>query len=158
VSLSIRCDRRLGPIAGDRVQLQQVLLNLVLNACDAMDSVPETARRLTIVTAGGPDGRSRVTVCDTGPGVAGHQLDNVFEPFVTSKPQGLGLGLAVCRSIVSAHEGTLWVENNPGGGASFCFELPCLDSAPKGSETPSTVTRKTTGRSGAVGATAPSPQ
>ena len=129
VSLSIRCDRGLAPIAGDRVQLQQVLLNLVLNACDAMDSVPETARRLTIVTSGAPDHRARVTVCDTGPGVAGHQLDHVFEPFVTSKPQGLGLGLAVCRSIVTAHEGTLWAENNPDGGASFCFELPCLGSA-----------------------------
>ena len=128
VSLSIRSDRGLAPIAGDRVQLQQVLLNLVLNACDAMESVPETARRLTVVTAGGLDHRVRVTVCDTGPGVAGHQLEDVFEPFVTSKPQGLGLGLAVCRSIVSAHEGTLWAENNPDGGASFCFELPCLDT------------------------------
>jgi PAS domain S-box-containing protein len=158
VSLSIRCDRGLAPIAGDRVQLQQVLLNLVLNACDAMDSVPETARRLTIVTTGGPDDRARVTVCDTGPGVAGHQLDHVFEPFVTSKPQGLGLGLAVCRSIVTAHDGTLWVENNPDGGASFCFELPCLSSAQKDSETTSTVTNKTMGRSGSVGATAPSPR
>ena len=127
VSLSIRIERGLAPIAGDRVQLQQVLLNLVLNACDAMESVPETARRLTVVTAGGLDHRVRVTVCDTGPGVAGHQLEDVFEPFVTSKPQGLGLGLAVCRSIVTAHEGTLWAENNPDGGASFCFELPCLD-------------------------------
>ena len=138
VSLSIHCDRGLAPIAGDRVQLQQVLLNLVLNACDAMDSVPETARRLTIVTSGAPEHRARVTVCDTGPGVAGHQLDHVFEPFVTSKPQGLGLGLAVCRSIVTAHEGTLWAENNPDGGASFCFELPCLSSAQKESETTST--------------------
>ena len=158
VSLSIRCDRGLAPIAGDRVQLQQVLLNLVLNACDAMDSVPETARRLTIVTTGGPDGRARVTVCDTGPGVADHQLDHVFEPFVTSKPQGLGLGLAVCRSIVSAHEGTLWAENNPDGGAAFCFELPCLGSAQEEPRATSTLTNTTKGRSGSVGATAPSPQ
>ena len=158
VSLSIHCDRGLAPIAGDRVQLQQVLLNLVLNACDAMDSVPETARRLTIVTSEGPEHRARVTVCDSGPGVAGHQLDHVFEPFVTSKPQGLGLGLAVCRSIVTAHEGTLWAENNPDGGASFCFELPCLGSAQEASETTSTVTNKTMGRSQSVGATAPSPQ
>ena len=127
VSLSIRSEPGLAPIVGDRVQLQQVLLNLVLNACDAMESVPETARRLTVVTAGSLDHRVRVTVCDTGPGVAGHQLQDVFEPFVTSKPQGLGLGLAVCRSIVTAHEGTLWAENNPDGGASFCFELPCLE-------------------------------
>ena len=127
VSLSIRSERGLAPIAGDRVQLQQVLLNLVLNACDAMESVPETVRRLTVVTTGGLDHRVRVTVSDTGPGVAGHLLENVFEPFVTSKPQGLGLGLAVCRSIVTGHEGTLWAENNPDGGASFCFELPCLE-------------------------------
>ena len=129
VSLSIRGERGLAPIAGDRVQLQQVLLNLVLNACDAMESVPETARRLTVVTTGGLDHRVRVTVCDTGPGVAGHQLEHVFEPFVTSKRQGLGLGLAVCRSIITAHEGTLWAENNPDGGASFSFELPCLKIA-----------------------------
>ena len=144
VSLSVRCERGLAPIAGDRVQLQQVLLNLVLNACDAMDSVPETARRLTIVTSGGPEHRARVTVCDTGPGVAGHQLNQVFEPFVTSKPQGLGLGLAVCRSIVTAHEGTLWAENNPDGGASFCFELPCLGSAQEASGTTSKVSVRTT--------------
>jgi two-component system, LuxR family, sensor kinase FixL len=128
VSLSIRGEPGLAPIAGDRVQLQQVLLNLVLNACDAMESVPETARRLTVVTTASLDHRVRVTVRDTGPGVAGHQLEDVFEPFVTSKPQGLGLGLAVCRSIVTAHEGSLWAENNRDGGASFCFELPCLEA------------------------------
>jgi two-component system, LuxR family, sensor kinase FixL len=148
VSLSVHCDRGLAPIAGDRVQLQQVLLNLVLNACDAMDSVPETARRLTIVTSEGPEHRARVTVCDSGPGVAGHQLSQVFEPFVTSKPQGLGLGLAVCRSIVTAHEGTLWAENNPDGGASFCFELPCPSSAQEASGTTSKVSVTTTRRGG----------
>jgi two-component system, LuxR family, sensor kinase FixL len=130
VSLSTRFERGLAPIAGDRVQLQQVLLNLVLNACDAMNLVPEAARRLTIVTMAGPEHSVRVTVCDTGPGVAG-DLERVFEPFVTSKTQGLGLGLAVCRSIVTAHEGRLWAENNPDGGASFCFELPCMSGAPK---------------------------
>ena len=141
VSLSIRSEPGLAPIVGDRVQLQQVLLNLVLNACDAMESVPETARRLTVVTAGSLDHRVRVTVCDTGPGVAGHQLQDVFEPFVTSKPQGLGLGLAVCRSIVTAHEGTLWAENNPDGGASFCFELPCLEPGIRGACRPASITR-----------------
>ena len=130
VSLSTRFERGLAPIAGDRVQLQQVLLNLVLNACDAMNLVPEAARRLTIVTMAGPEHSVRVTVCDTGPGVAG-DLERVFEPFVTSKTQGLGLGLAVCRSIVTAHEGRLWAENNPDGGASFCFELPCMSGAQK---------------------------
>ena len=131
VSLSTRFERGLAPIAGDRVQLQQVLLNLVLNACDAMNAVPEATRRLTIVTMACPEDSVRVTVCDTGPGVAGDQLERVFEPFVTSKTQGLGLGLAVCRSIVAAHEGRLWAENNPDGGASFCFELPCLSGAQK---------------------------
>ena len=75
VSLSIRSEPRLAPIAGDRVQLQQVLLNLVLNACDAMESVPETVRRLTVVTTGGLDHRVRVTVSDTGPGVPRHLLE-----------------------------------------------------------------------------------
>ena len=158
VSLSTRFERGLAPITGDRVQLQQVLLNLVLNACDAMNLVPEAARRLTIATMAGPEHSVRVTVCDTGPGVAGDQLERVFEPFVTSKTQGLGLGLAVCRSIVTAHEGRLWAENNPDGGASFCFELPCLGSAQEASRSTSRVTMTTTGRSGSVGATAPSPQ
>ena len=136
VSLTTRFARGLSPIAGDRVQLQQVLLNLVLNACDAMNLVPEAARRLTIATIAGPDPEHsvRVMVCDTGPGVASDQLERVFEPFVTSKTQGLGLGLAVCRSIVSAHEGRLWAENNPDGGASFCFELPCLNGAEQESQ------------------------
>ena len=153
VSLSTRFERGLAPIAGDRVQLQQVLLNLVLNACDAMNLVPEAARRLTIATMAGAEHSVRVTVCDTGPGVAGDQLERVFEPFVTSKTQGLGLGLAVCRSIVTAHEGRLWAENNPDGGASFCFELPCLGSAQEASRSTSRVTMTTTGRSGSVGAT-----
>jgi C4-dicarboxylate-specific signal transduction histidine kinase len=121
VSLSIRGERGLAPIAGDRVQLQQVLLNLVLNACDAMESVPETARRLTVVTTGGPDHRVRVTVCDTGPGVAGHQLEHVFEP--RHQAQGLGQGLAVCRSIITAHEGTLCREQSD-GGASYSTAVP----------------------------------
>ena len=158
VSLSTRFERGLAPITGDRVQLQQVLLNLVLNACDAMNLVPEAARRLTIATMAGPEHSVRVTVSDTGPGVADDQLECVFEPFVTSKTQGLGLGLAVCRSIVTAHEGRLWAENNPDGGASFCFELPCLGNAQQGSLSTSRVTMTTTGRSGSVGATAPSPQ
>jgi two-component system sensor kinase FixL len=127
VSISTRLDQNMDPISGDRVQLQQVLLNLVLNACDAMNSVPEASRRLTIVSEQNGDGRARVTVRDNGPGVAGDQLERVFEPFVTSKPQGLGLGLAVCRTIVTAHDGRLWAENNADGGAAFCFELPCLN-------------------------------
>ena len=101
-----------------------------------MNLVPEAARRLTIVTMARPEHSVRVAVCDTGPGVAGDQLERVFEPFVTSKTQGLGLGLAVCRSIITAHEGRLWAENNPEGGASFCFELPCLSGAREESRLP----------------------
>jgi PAS domain S-box-containing protein len=127
VSVSTRLGRTLPAVTGDRVQLQQVLLNLVLNACDAMESTAHP-RQLTVVTEGDARDRVRVTVRDSGPGVPGDQLERIFEPFVTSKPHGLGLGLAVCRSIITAYDGRLWAENNAGAGASFCFDLPGLNA------------------------------
>ena len=124
--MTTRLGHDLPAVTGDRVQLQQVLLNLVLNACDAMESAG-AARQLTVITESDANNRVRVTVRDSGPGVAGDQLEHIFEPFVTSKRHGLGLGLAVCRSIVTAHDGRLWAENNPDSGASFCFDLPGLE-------------------------------
>jgi PAS domain S-box-containing protein len=110
-------------VSADRVQLQQVLLNLIVNACDAMADNATRDRTLTIITAE-EGSTARISVVDRGPGVAASLIDAVFEPFVTSKPQGLGLGLAICRSIIGAHGGRIWAANNTGRGATFSFVLP----------------------------------
>ncbi len=110
-------------VDGDRVQLQQMLLNLIANAADAMASLPEADRRLSIQTA--PEaGMNRLDVTDRGPGVAAEALTKVFEPFWSTKADGMGIGLAVCRSIATAHGGTLAVANAPDGGAVFSVRLP----------------------------------
>jgi signal transduction histidine kinase len=113
----------LPPLEGDRVQLQQMLLNLIINAADAMRTLPETGRVMTISSAL-EAGMIRLCVADSGPGVPAAAMDKLFEPFWTTKAEGMGIGLAVCRSIVAAHQGTLGVENAPEGGAVFCARLP----------------------------------
>lgn len=114
----------LNPVRGDRVQLQQVLLNLVINACDAMsDNLP--GQRLIRVRAGtADDGGVWVSVSDTGSSIATEIMTRLFEPFVSSKAKGMGLGLAVCRTIIRSHQGEIWAENNTGAGATFYFSLP----------------------------------
>jgi C4-dicarboxylate-specific signal transduction histidine kinase len=111
-------------VLGDRVQLQQVLLNLMLNACDAMNSVPFDDRILLITTAVDPGGFVRIDVADRGTGIPAADIDRVFEPFFSSKGQGLGLGLSICRSIITAHAGRLWAANNAERGATFFIRLP----------------------------------
>ena len=110
-------------LQGDRVELQQVLINLVANACDAMADMPGEARVLTIRTRLDGDGFVLISVCDAGPGIAEGKLEQVFEPFFTSKANGMGLGLSVCRTIINAHEGKLWAEHNSGRGATFYLRL-----------------------------------
>ena len=127
--------RDLPQIAGDRIQLQQVLLNLVLNGCDAMAAMPRP-RRLTIRTARVASSEVEVAVSDRGTGIAEGDLERIFEPFVTSKAQGTGLGLAVCRTIVAAHDGRIWARNNDLGGASVMVALPLLPSATHEMPTP----------------------
>ena len=107
----------------DPVQLQQVLLNLIMNASDAMVGNPPGERRLSIVTRRSEDGHAiECAVADRGPGVRAEDLERIFQPFVTTKKHGLGLGLAICRSIVEAHGGRLWAENSHSGrGAIFRF-------------------------------------
>jgi C4-dicarboxylate-specific signal transduction histidine kinase len=100
---------------GDRVQLQQVLLNLILNASDAMAANPPAQRHLTIATAH-RDGLVRISVSDTGCGLPA-EPERIFEPFYTTKKEGLGLGLPICRSIVTAHQGRLWAEARAATGA-----------------------------------------
>ncbi len=111
------------PVLGDRVQLQQVILNLVLNACDAMNSTHESDRQLLFST-NVDDGFVELAVSDRGPGIPDGQLERVFEPFVTFRDEGLGLGLAISRSIVTAHGGSIRAENNADGGATFRCLLP----------------------------------
>jgi signal transduction histidine kinase len=117
-------------VRGDRVQLQQVLLNLIVNACDAMVASEPSRRRLIITAA--PDGNDmvQVAIADCGSGIPADRIDRLFEPFFTTKEQGLGLGLAICRSIVAAHGGRLWAANNVEGGATFWLTLPVLNGGP----------------------------
>ena len=111
-------------VSGDRVQMQQVLLNLVMNGCDAMSDIEHSRRWLSLKTARDDGAGVRVSVADQGCGIPQEKLARVFEPFFTTKSQGMGLGLAVCRSIVEAHRGRLWAESGPGIGATFHFTLP----------------------------------
>jgi signal transduction histidine kinase len=111
-------------IHGDRVQLQQVILNLVVNAVEAMNGVDAGARELLIITGRVEPNGVLVAVRDTGPGLAPATLDRLFDAFYTTKPSGLGMGLSICRSIIEAHGGQLWAEENEPRGAVFQFLTP----------------------------------
>ena len=124
----IRVHRRVEPdlpgITGDRVQLQQVILNLVVNGLEAMSEMPAARRHLTIETDLREDGLVAFTVRDHGPGIAPELLGKIYEPFFSTKSDGLGMGLSICRSITEAHGGRLRAANHPSGGAVFEFALP----------------------------------
>jgi signal transduction histidine kinase len=113
----------LPPVQGDRVQLQQVVLNLIINAIDAMRDVADGKRELLVSSHNEPDGVS-VEVRDSGSGFASAALECVFEPFYTTKPEGMGLGLSICRSIIEAHGGRLWAIPCEPQGARFQFTVP----------------------------------
>src|SRR5580765_6732649 len=117
-------------IHGDRVELEQVMLNLVINACDAMAGLPSEQRRLTVRTRAVEvdDGAVQISFSDCGPGFTPEQYARLFEPFFTTKPRGLGLGLSISRAIIRAHHGRLWGSSTPAKGASFHMVLP----APRG--------------------------
>jgi PAS domain S-box-containing protein len=124
VSVQTRLAEGLLPVHGDRVQLQQVVLNLVLNAVEAMGSVEPEARELLISTEESQAGGVLVAVRDSGPGIVPEHLERVFETFYTTKSTGVGMGLSICRSIVNAHGGRLWADVNAPRGAVFQFTLP----------------------------------
>ena len=131
VSVDTRLSPDLPPVLGDRVQLQQVLLNLMMNACDAMADQPAGTREIIIATSLTPDGQVQLSVSDRGMGVPPARLEQIFDPFVTTKEHGLGLGLAICHSIVRAHGGRLWAFNNQDRGASVLMVLdPVNDGKP----------------------------
>ena len=111
-------------ISGDRVQLQQVILNLIMNAIEAMSGVEEGSRELLISTVEAESEGVLVAVSDSGPGLPQASLARIFEPFYTTKSSGLGMGLSICRSIVEAHGGRLWATPNEPRGAVFSMMLP----------------------------------
>jgi PAS domain S-box-containing protein len=113
----------LSAVSGDRVQLQQVLLNLVMNAIEAMSSVADRPREL-IITTGNIADQVVVSVEDSGPGLDPKAASRIFEPFYTTKPAGMGMGLSICRSILQNHGGQLWATANDGRGTTFHFSLP----------------------------------
>jgi signal transduction histidine kinase len=114
---------------GDRVQLQQVMLNLAMNAIEAMGAVNDRERFLEIGGCLDPADEVRVYVRDTGPGLDEAQRERAFDAFYTTKPHGMGMGLAISRSIVETHGGRLWSERNPGAGETFQFTLPTKAAA-----------------------------
>jgi len=126
VLLALETTPPLPVVHGDRVQLQQVMLNLLLNAMDALEDNPPP-RRLVTVRARPVGATVEVTVSDTGHGIPADKLLRVFEPFYTSKPNGLGMGLAISRGIIEAHGGRLWAGNNEAGGATFTITLPMAE-------------------------------
>lgn len=113
----------LPPVRGDKLHLQQVLLNLMINAMDAMSSIPESKRRITLESCASANGSITISVRDQGPGIPPEQFGQLFDSFFTTKKAGVGLGLSIARSIIEAHHGSIWAENSPTGGAVFHIKL-----------------------------------
>lgn len=132
VRVDVRVPPDLPPVRGDRVHLQQVLLNLVINAMDALDGANEEDRRVTVTAR--PDGPRviELAVSDAGRGIPAEVLAHVFDPFFTTKPHGMGMGLPISRTIVETHGGRLWAENNHLAGATFRLTLPTAEEAEDG--------------------------
>jgi len=127
VSRNVRTTTILAPdlpaVSGDHVQLQQVMLNLIVNGCDAMQGTPPDQRMLEIATTRNSDGEVCVAIADRGFGIPPGMEERIFETFYSTKESGLGMGLAICRAIIKVHGGRLWAENNPGRGATFNFTI-----------------------------------
>jgi two-component system sensor kinase FixL len=108
----------------DEIQVQQVLVNLIRNAIDAMQQTPSSQREVTVSTQIRPDGQAEVIVSDVGKGLAKDELEQVFNTFFSTKQEGMGMGLPISRSIIEAHGGKLWAEPNSGPGVTFGFTIP----------------------------------
>ena len=121
----------LPPVTGDRVQLQQVILNLLRNGSDAMSDVDDRPRELLFRTEVEEGNSVRLSVRDAGVGFEPQALDRLFQSFYTTKSDGMGIGLSVSRSIIENHRGRLWATPNDGPGVTFSFSLPCVDEEPQ---------------------------
>ena len=128
----------LPPVVGDRVQLQQVILNLLLNASEALSGVEDRPRRLTVKTEPDDGDHIRLSVQDVGVGLDPKGIDRLFEAFYTTKRDGMGIGLSVSRSIIERHQGRLWATPNDGPGATFSFVIPCRPKGPGWEDIPGT--------------------
>lgn len=124
VRVSTSYARGVPPVVGDRIQLQQVIVNMLINAVQAVEDRDEAEREIAIATGSDEKGNPLFTLRDRGPGIAADHLDHIFDGFFTTKAQGMGIGLAICRSIVEAHGGAISASNRPGGGAEFRVVLP----------------------------------
>lgn len=122
-TFSLKLDPRLPAVQGDKIQLQQVALNIVLNAFEGMQACPD-AERGVLIRTWRQEARILAAVTDSGNGIPAGETEKIFKAFYTTKPQGLGMGLSICRSIITSHQGRLWAENNPNRGATFYISLP----------------------------------
>jgi C4-dicarboxylate-specific signal transduction histidine kinase len=124
VALETKLSEQVPLILADRIELQQVILNLVMNGIEAMDTVTDRPREMVIRSSAQESDKVLVAVQDSGIGIDSQSLDKIFDTFYTTKPQGMGMGLAISRSIVENHDGSLWATANPDKGATFQFTLP----------------------------------
>jgi signal transduction histidine kinase len=126
VSLHTDLTNELPLVSGDRVQLQQVVMNLLRNAADAMSGIEDRPRQLVVTTQSDGNEAVLLSVCDTGAGLAPDDVNRIFDAFFTTKSEGMGIGLSVSRTIIESHGGRLWAEANDGPGATFTFVIPSL--------------------------------
>lgn len=127
VSIETTLDSNLPPILGDRIHLQQVIINFILNASEAMKDLDDAPRKIIIATSKADMHMVIVGIRDFGIGINADNFDYIIEPFYTTKPEGMGMGLSINRSIIDAHSGRMWAENNSDGGATFYFTLPIYE-------------------------------
>jgi signal transduction histidine kinase len=125
----------LPPLVGDRIQLQQVILNLLRNAADAMSTIDDRPRELLIRTERDEGNQVRLSVKDSGVGLTPQAAEKIFEAFYTTKTDGMGIGLSISRSIIEAHQGRLWATPNDGPGSTFWFAIPCTFEGSADAET-----------------------
>jgi C4-dicarboxylate-specific signal transduction histidine kinase len=144
ISIQAELEERLPPVNGDRIQLQQVLLNLITNAIESM-AAKDGPRILRATSEVHDDGGVMVSVADTGPGIGSQDVDRIFNPLFTTKSDGMGMGLSICRSIIEAHDGRLWAAPNTPRGAVFQFVLRADGARSAGASSGATGTRPTHG-------------
>jgi two-component system sensor kinase FixL len=129
IKLRVNVEHDVPAVLVDRVQIQQVLINLMKNAVEAMESTPERSLTITIVRV--LPAMVQVSIADSGPGISDEMAAKLFQPFVTTKSKGMGMGLNICRGIIESHGGRLWLDANPLGGAVFHFSIPVAPETPQ---------------------------